>query len=121
MTAKLSLTLLFVLFLIGTAGAQEDSGVMAFARLTEAARQAKASAPESPELVSVFYSYLTAVSDTAGKLSDLYLTTLKRRQTRDILPRIYLVSLDADTSALQSLPKLKPVESRVSSGHGCPR
>jgi hypothetical protein len=110
MRTKVGLTLLFVALLAGTASAQDDPSLMAFERLNSAAKSASASiSSENPPALK---TYLTDVSSTAEKLSGLYRISVKKEKKPAGLPRLYLISLDSDSSALESFPKL-PSELRT--------
>jgi hypothetical protein len=106
MRMKLALTLLFGGLLVGTANASEDSGVTAFDRLNSAVKQAQASISSRAEAQPSLTTNLLDVSNVAEKLSGLYRATLKKKQPPNSLPRVYLLSLDSDSSALEGFPKL---------------
>lgn len=106
------LPLLVFAMTVGRASAQDDTGIVAFERLNSAVRQAQSFVAGQPESQPSLKLDLADISRSATRLSNLYKSSLRKKQPPNSLPRVYVISLDADSSSLESLPDT-PKDSRA--------
>jgi hypothetical protein len=100
---KIRLSLLVVVMFCRVAVAAElDTGTSAFNRLTLAADTAVKITQNTKADYPQLGKYLGEIDTTAKDLAALYLTSLKKKQALNHLPRIYIASLDSDSAALES-------------------
>jgi len=104
----LSRAILFVLFALAAAAQDDPAGVAAFARLKTAVNQATLASQSFPDNIRAdVNNYLVESGNLASSLWERYQGSLNRVD-RSKISRVYVVSLNSDSLALEKLPAVAP-------------
>jgi hypothetical protein len=106
------LTFAFLVSVCCITVAQDDTGTLVFARLNSAVRAAQSFIVSQDEGEYSLKLDLQEISNSAKKLTDSYAASLRKKQPGNSLPRVFVISLDADSRSLMSLREA-PKETRA--------